>query len=111
MNTRAFAWTSALLLCAATPACDDDRDGGGSGGAGADDAFFLPTGEPDNTSAPTVEIDAAGGIHAVYPAYAGGSAYYAYCAAGCSGSDDVAVVRLPTDGTVANAMLALDGAG
>lgn len=90
-------------------ACDDDSSGAGASGSA--DAFFLPTGEPDNTSAPVVEIDADGGIHAVYPAYAGGSAYYAYCGAGCSGSDDVEVVRLPTDGTVANAMLALDANG
>jgi hypothetical protein len=90
---------------------DGDDDGGDDGAGAAEGAFFLPTGEPDNTAAPVVEIDAEGGIHAVYPAYAGGDAYYAYCDASCSGSDDVKVVRLPTDGTVANAMLALDADG
>ncbi|MEI9936693.1 MAG: hypothetical protein WDO69_05670 [Pseudomonadota bacterium] len=73
--------------------------------------FFLPTGEPDNTAAPSIEVDAQGGTHAVYPAYAGGNAYYAYCAADCRGQSDVKVVMLPTDGTVANAMLALDSSG
>jgi len=73
--------------------------------------FFLPTGEPDNTAAPSLEVDARGGTHAVYPAYAGGNAYYAYCAADCRGQSDVKVVMLPTQGTVANAMLALDSKG
>lgn len=73
--------------------------------------FFLPTGEPDNTSAPRVEVDGQGGIHAVYPAYAGGGAYYAYCSADCTGPEAVRVVYLPTDGTVANAMLALTEQG
>lgn len=75
--------------------------------------FFMPTGEEvDNTSAPRLEVDRQGGLHAVYPAYAGGDAYYAYCPADCTGPSDVSVVRFPTDGTVANAMLALtqDGA-
>lgn len=73
--------------------------------------FFLPTGEPDNTAAPSIEVDAQGGTHAVYPAYAGGNAYYAYCPANCRGESDVKVVVLPTQGTVANAMLALDSSG
>ncbi|MEZ4439842.1 MAG: hypothetical protein R3B72_12175 [Polyangiaceae bacterium] len=70
--------------------------------------FFLPTGEPDNTAAPSLVTDATGGLHAVYPAYAGGGAYYAYCGAGCQASDDVQVVRIDTAGTVGNAMIALD---
>jgi len=102
-----------------TPSEDDGSDDSGlpgedDGGAPVDPEmahFFLPTSEPDNTSAPTLEVDAAGGIHAVYPAYAGGNAYYAYCPAGCEGSEDVSVVALPTDGTVSNAMLALDATG
>ncbi|HET9952998.1 MAG TPA: hypothetical protein VFQ61_00770 [Polyangiaceae bacterium] len=73
--------------------------------------FFLPTGEPDNTAQPAVEVDAKGGLHTVYPAYAGGRAYYAYCGANCSGSDDVQVVQFETDATVPNAMLALDAQG
>jgi hypothetical protein len=90
--------------------------GGGptTGGGETDDGarrFFLPTGEPDNTSAPTIEIDAKGAMHAVYPAYAGGGAYYAYCTADCAGTDAVKVVRFETDGTVANAMLALTSDG
>jgi len=90
------------------------NEGGSSGsGSGSVSAsrFFLPTGEPDNTAAPSIEVDAKGGTHAVYPAYAGGNAYYAYCAADCRGQDDVKVVTLPTEGTVANAMLALDSSG
>lgn len=84
-----------------------------AGGGDSPDAlrFFLPTGEPDNTSAPSLEVDAKGGLHAVYPAYAGGNAYYAYCSANCSGQDDVKVVPFETEGTVANAMLALTADG
>jgi hypothetical protein len=104
LRTCLFSLFAVLAL-----ACDE-VDGGGSAPGDAD-AFFLPTDEPDNTSAPTIELDASGGIHAVYPAYAGGSAYYAYCAPGCNGTDDVEVVRLDTEGTVANAMIALDASG
>jgi hypothetical protein len=47
---------------------------GGTGGAGAPSTasarFFLPTGEPTNTSAPTVELDGQGNMHLIYPAYA-----------------------------------------
>lgn len=72
----------------------------------------MPTGkEVDNTSAPTLEIDKGGGIHAVYPAYAVGGAYYAYCPSDCSGDKAVKVVRFDTEGTVGNAMLALDADG
>jgi hypothetical protein len=112
MNTMSLR-TSLTLFATLMIACDDDRDADGNNGGDATvaDAFFLPTGEPDNTSAPTIELDAAGNIHAVYPAYAGGDAYYAFCAAGCADSDDVSVVRFATDGTVANAMLALDAEG
>ncbi|HEY3252317.1 MAG TPA: hypothetical protein VGJ91_00125, partial [Polyangiaceae bacterium] len=98
-----------------------NTSGGSAGSAGAATGtpnggvatarFFLPTGEPDNTSAPSIEVDAQGGIHAVYPAYAGGNAYYAYCAADCRGQSDVKVVMLPTQGTAANVMLALDSSG
>ncbi|MDB4934553.1 MAG: hypothetical protein JWP87_1525 [Labilithrix sp.] len=85
---------------------------GNGAAAGPEARFFLPTGsEVDNTSAPTLAVDAQGGIHAVYPAYAGGDAYYAYCAADCAGPDQVRVVHFETDATVANAMIALDGAG
>lgn len=109
---------------------DESTDVGGAAGAGGADSgpgganggedpgpapsssrFFLPTGEPDNTAAPSMEVDAHGGIHAVYPAYAGGNAYYAYCPADCSGQDDVKVVMLETQGTVANSMLALTADG
>lgn len=73
--------------------------------------FFLPTGQPDNTSAPTVEVDGQGNTHAVYPAYAIGGAYYAFCGAGCDSAETTKVVHFETDGTVANAMLALDREG
>ena len=103
----------ALGGCKITSA-SDDGDGQGGGGGGADAArapFFLPTGEPDNTAAPAIELAADGRIHAVFPAYAGGRAYYATCAADCAGPDDMRVVRFDTDSTVANAMLALDAQG
>lgn len=88
----------------------DGTNGGGGGGAAA--RFFLPTGsEVDNTSAPTVEVDAQGNTHTIYPAYARGGAYYAFCGAGCTGPETTKVVKFDTDGTVANAMIALDGAG
>jgi hypothetical protein len=83
----------------------------GSNGSVTAAKFFLPTGEPDNTAAPSLEVDAQGATHAVYPAYAGGNAYYAYCGSNCRGQSDVKVVMLPTNGTVANAMLALDSNG
>jgi hypothetical protein len=85
---------------------EPSTDGGTADPTGAA-RFFLPTPEPDNTAAPRIKLDAAGGIHALYPAYAGGGAYYAYCPADCGGAEDTRVVYLPTDGTVANAMLAL----
>jgi hypothetical protein len=90
---------------------DDDDDDSDSDDDNKVAHFFLPTGEPDNTSAPTVETDAQGGMHSVYPAYAGGDAYYAYCAPGCDSDEDVKVVRFQTEGTVHNAMIALDAAG
>lgn len=73
--------------------------------------FFLPMTEPTNTSAPTVELDAKGGIHTVYPRYVIGGAFYAYCAGNCQTQEDLSVVEFETDGTVHNAMLALDEAG
>lgn len=99
---------SLLAVVSCLPACGSSASG--AGGV-VDGKFFLPTGEPDNTSAPTVEVDAEGGIHTLYPAYAGGNAYYAYCPSDCAGPDDMSVVRLDTDATVANAMLALDSQG
>ena len=112
MTTSNIRITLLALLATLALACDEDGgNGNSSSGGGNADAFFLPTDEPDNTSAPTIELDAEGGVHAVYPAYAGGDAFYAYCAPGCTGTDDVEVVRLPTDGTVANAMIALDASG
>ena len=80
-------------------------------GPAASRRFFLPTGEPDNTSAPTVELDAQGGIHTIYPAFAGGDAYYGYCGKDCAGSDAVKVVPFKTEGTVHNAMIALTATG
>jgi hypothetical protein len=70
-------------------------------------SFFLPTVEPDNTVAPRIRVDSNGGVHAVYAGYAGGGAYYAYCASECDDRDNFDVVYFPTDGTVANAMLTL----
>jgi hypothetical protein len=118
--TRILALSALSLALAACPKDDgeydpgyDDNpsDDGPNDGGGKAVHFFLPTGDPDNTSAPTVEIDAQGGLHSVYPAYAGGDAYYAYCAPGCDSDEDVKVVRFQTEGTVHNAMIAFDRAG
>ncbi len=115
--------TALLLLAASAAACTTSggSSGGGSNGGngsgpgaalgGASARFFLPTGEPTNTSAPTVVLDADDGIHTVYPAYVRGGAFYGYCGASCKGADDVKVVPFETDGTVHNAMIALDGGG
>ncbi len=119
---RSLSWVRSVSLFAlafAASGCDvgsePDEGDGKSPDDGKNDAssapFFLPTGEPDNTAAPAIEIDEKGRVHAVFPAYAGGRAYYATCAADCGGTDDVEVVRFDTDSTVANAMLALDGGG
>lgn len=115
-----------LSLAACSPAgtsSSSNSNGGGAGGnnptggngsgPAADGAkFFLPTGQQvDNTAAPSVEVDAQGNVHSIYPAFAKGGAYYAYCGAGCSGPDTTQVVKFETDGTVTNAMIALDSAG
>jgi hypothetical protein len=86
---------------------------GGRATSGNGSFFFLPTGEPDNTSAPTVEVDAQGNTHSVFPAYAGGDAYYALCRndGSCRDSASAQVVHFRTDGTVANAMIALTADG
>lgn len=108
-------FSSATLSLACSSSSDTgsgDATNAPAGGAPAGGArFFLPTGEPDNTSAPVVEVDPAGNTHAVYPAYAGGGAYYAYCGVGCHSQDDTEVVRFDTDGTTTNAMIALDADG
>ncbi|NOU27286.1 MAG: hypothetical protein HOO96_05195 [Polyangiaceae bacterium] len=104
------ASAACIVACSGADAGKNNAAVTGSQG-GADARFFLPTGEPDNTSAPRIEIDAKGTVHAIYPAYAGGDAYYAVCAEGCAKPDDVKVVHLRTEGTVANAMLALDAEG
>lgn len=121
-RTHASTFATALTLALALGACTTGKstgtngdnggpNGGGDGTSAPANRFFLPTGEPDNTAAPSLEVDAKGGIHAIYPAYAGGGAYYAYCPADCSGADAVSVVRFETDGTVSNAMLTLDAEG
>ena len=68
----------------------------------------LPTaGEARNTIQPRIESDAAGNLHLVYPAYAIGDAFYAYCQGDCRAMDQVSSIKFPTQGTVHNAMLAL----
>jgi hypothetical protein len=47
----------------------------------------------------------------LYPTYGAGGAFYAYCADGCSGYEDIEPVLLPTEGTVGNAALALTREG
>ena len=81
---------------------------GGDPQTTAADAFFLPTaGEARNTIQPRIESDAAGNLHLVYPAYAIGDAFYAYCQGDCRAMDQVSSIKFPTQGTVHNAMLAL----
>jgi hypothetical protein len=75
--------------------------------ASTDQHFFLPTIEPTNTVAPTIRMDARGGTHMLYPKYAGGGVFYAYCGKDCNDEGDVKPVLLDTDGTVATAALAL----
>jgi len=83
--------------------------GGSTSGSSADDAFFLPTGNVDQTR---VIVDTAGTMHVAYPALFGGGAFYAECAAGCADHDAVKVVAFDSGNeTVLNAMLALDAAG
>ena len=120
MITR-IQFTALALLAASLAACTTSSSGSGSGpggnGAGGGAAgtesarFFLPTGEPTNTAAPTLKIDANDGIHSVYPAFVRGGAFYGYCPASCKGPEDVKVVPFETEGTVHNAMLALDTNG
>ncbi|WP_146210214.1 hypothetical protein [Vitiosangium sp. GDMCC 1.1324] len=92
-------------------ACGGDSDDPGGGGSGTATHFFLPTSKGDNTAAPALALDGKGGLHTVYPAYAGGGAYYAFCANGCQRAEDVSSVHFDTEGTVTNAMLALDAQG
>ncbi|MCL6528035.1 MAG: hypothetical protein K6T57_14290 [Thermaceae bacterium] len=73
--------------------------------------FFLPTPVPENTTDPTVETDAKGNVHFVYAKYARGDAFYAFCPDGCKRPQAVRVVRLETQGTVDEVMLALDRSG
>lgn len=74
--------------------------------------FFLFSGDDvRNTTNPTVAVDAFGGVHVVFPAYAVEDAFYAYCPEVCASQDDFSVVTLDTVGTVNNAMLAVDGHG
>jgi hypothetical protein len=75
--------------------------------AGAGQRVWLPTPEPENTTVPRLELDRKGGLHAAYPAYAGGNAYYSYCPNNCVDPKAMKVVTLPTDGTAYTAMLAL----
>lgn len=90
----------------------DPNDPGDPGEPADESRFFLFTGdEVRTTTGARVEIDAQGGVHILYPAYGVGDAFYAYCPANCSTLEEVSVVRLPTEGTVDNAMLALDSSG
>jgi len=73
--------------------------------------FFLPTPEPENTKLPRVLFDSKGGMHVLYPGYAGGDAYYAYCPDACTDPESMQVVPLHTDGSVGDASLALTADG
>lgn len=78
------------------------------GDPNADERFFLPAaGEAKNTRAAKVVLDAQGNLHAIYPAYAGGDAYYAFCPDACDDPSTMESVELPAEGTVLNAMIAV----
>jgi hypothetical protein len=79
----------------------------GEPAAATSQRFFLPTPEPRNTQVPRIEIDSKRGVHAVYPAYAGGGAFYAYCPNDCVDPKAMKVVELPAEGVPDTAMLAL----
>jgi hypothetical protein len=84
----------------------------GSGTPAADAArYFLPTGDPTNTAAPRLQVDAAGNTHIVYPAFFKGDAFYTYCKGDCSDASQRSAVRFTTDGTVYNALIRLTKAG
>lgn len=115
--TLRYAWLPLSLVLGGAFAGCLRQDGGGTGegdpqvdppATPSGTPFFLPTGaEVRNTVNPSIETDAAGNLHLVYPTYAIGDAFYAYCDAGCDSPDDMSVVKFPTQGTVLNAMLAL----
>lgn len=116
MNKNAIIYgtivlTAGFFACGGGSGDGDGGTGGGGGGGGPGAAaarFFLPTGaEARNTVNPTIETDAQGDLHMVYPAYAIGDAFYAFCNSACKSQSDVKTVKLETTGTVANAMLAL----
>ncbi|WNG34038.1 hypothetical protein F0U61_10605 [Archangium violaceum] len=101
-----------ISACSCSGGGGGGKDGGGGGGGSSDAThFFLPTKTGDNTAAPSLAVDGAGGVHTVYPTYAGGGAYYAYCANGCQRASDISVVRFETEGTVANVALTLNAQG
>lgn len=111
---------TSLLLVGVAPACDaspgDGRaipPGGAPGGGLADPTkasrFFLPTVDPTNTAAPRFATAPDGGIHVVYPRFAGGGVFYAFCVGRCDSMDAFGAVRFETEGSVENAMIALDG--
>ncbi|MBX3187592.1 MAG: hypothetical protein KF819_11280 [Labilithrix sp.] len=108
-----FLVAASLVACNAPAEGPDGPNGRAGGGRSAPPAtrFFLPTGEPTNTSNPTLAIDADDAIHSVYPEYVRGGAFYAFCPASCAGPDDVKLVHFPTVGTVHDAMIALDAQG
>ena len=112
MKRHAWIWVPAGLLLAAAVASEIDRAHAAGPAPVADPGvasrFFLPTaGDARNVINPTIETDAAGRLHMIYPAYAIGDAFYATCDDGCARAEDVKSVKLETDGTVANAMLAI----
>ena len=92
---------------ASAPASGQPSDDAGSTPVAQGEKFFLPTGEPTNTAAPRVEIDAQGNTHAVYPAFFNGDAFYTFCEGECSDPSKLKAVKFDTDGTVYNAMLRL----
>lgn len=107
-KSRAAALVMAGLLLAGCSSGDGDKDKPGSGSGNRNDkAFFLPSAEEvRNTTNPRLIADRSGNVHAVYPAYSTGDAFYAYCGSECD-EDRVVSVKLPTQGAVHNAMIAI----
>ncbi len=107
MSTRCLGLGFSLAFAVGCGGGVADADAGAAGSK-----FFLPTGSTGtNTSPPTIVADAAGTIHAVYPAYTRGGAFYGECGAGCTDSSAMKTVAFATAGTATNAMLALDPSG
>lgn len=87
------------------------HDGSAPPSPPAQRAFFLPTGEPRNTAAPKLELDARGRLHAAYSGYGSGGVFYATCEGASCDPEHIEVVQLSADNTAGNVMLTLTKEG